>query len=72
MTLETLVVISSGTRWFVLVASVTGLLVASLCLIEAQRTVRAHVNDGERSILARSRRSSEALSVAAQVAFVAV
>jgi signal transduction histidine kinase/CheY-like chemotaxis protein len=72
MSLENLVFISYTMRWFVLVASVIGFLVALLSLIEAHRTVRANVKDGDRRILARSRRSSEALSVAAQLTFMAV
>ena len=45
MTLHSLVVVSSGARWFVLVAAVIGSLVALRCLIETRRTVRANASD---------------------------
>jgi signal transduction histidine kinase/CheY-like chemotaxis protein len=72
MSLDNLVSISYTVRWFVLVAAVVGVLVALLSLIEAHRTVRANVKDGDRRVLALSRRSSEALSVAAQLTFLLV
>ena len=72
MRLDDLVFVSYTMRWFVLVAAVIGLLVALLSLIGAHRTVRANVRDGDRRVLALSRRSSEALSVAAQLTFVLI
>jgi signal transduction histidine kinase/ActR/RegA family two-component response regulator len=68
---DALVTLSAVARWFTLVASVIGLPLALLSFAQAHRIVRASADD-DRHLLARFARSSEALSVAAQLAFVAV
>src|SRR5712664_485370 len=69
---ESLVSFSLLARWFALIAAVFGFLLASLSFFYAHRTVEAESTDAERLVLARSQRSSEALSVAAQLAFMFV
>jgi signal transduction histidine kinase/CheY-like chemotaxis protein len=72
VSLESLVALSATARWFTLVVSVVGFLVALLSFAEAHRIVRSSAPDDDRHLLARFRRSSEALSLGAQLAFVAV
>ncbi|HEX9496646.1 MAG TPA: ATP-binding protein [Candidatus Limnocylindria bacterium] len=72
MNVASLVSFSLLARWFALIAAVIGFLLASLSFFNAHRTVEAASTDAERLVLARSQRSSEALSVAAQLAFMFV
>ena len=72
--LDFLVTLSAIARWFTFVVSITGFLVALFSVSVAQRILQQSAGDadGERQVLARFGRASEALSVAAQFAFVTV
>jgi signal transduction histidine kinase/CheY-like chemotaxis protein len=74
MSLDLLVFFSLSARWFAFVMSIIGFLVALLSVSRAHRTVvaSAGANDRDRRMLALFGRASEALSVAAQLAFIAV
>jgi signal transduction histidine kinase/ActR/RegA family two-component response regulator len=74
VSIQTLVLLSTIARWFTFVVAILGFLIALASMSEAHRNARAgdRASDEERHVLARFGRASEALTVAAQLAFVAV
>jgi hypothetical protein len=66
-----LAAVSAAVRLFVLVATILGFALAAGALLSAHRDALATARNGDRRLLARAHRASEAWSIAAQLAFLA-